>query len=1398
MMYSYSKEVKKLLLFICIGPPGCGKTFIGVKIVQLLLSLRPKLNKPILLLTYKNHALDEFLKHVLKFCEEGDLVRIGGRSKEPDLEPCNLQSIMKSMAEKKLFSKSLSDEIRGTRQIIEFLESDIKRKSFSFNSKGYLTKDGLIRDLTDGQLRSFLLQINLRESHSVYKVDDKKIDRSWIEDAIDDVSKRYGSLRSCLLESNPIFQRNDQNADLCYYIFTRALEAWLPDRQELWRMKELQTAFIRQNIETKSSDDEADDDDGCSDKDSEDEDYVNQLLEARMVSDGKDNHNEKERRKSGLVLFPKSCTRDEEEILIETTDFPSNLEASPAILTTENLWNLDKVRRWQFLYCILEEKASSITETFNHLLYDLQDLKLCKQELEMSKKIDILSTKKIIGMTITGASINHDLLHAVSPSVVIVEEAAEILEPSLLAALTSSTEHLILIGDHKQLRPQVNTYELCRNFQFDVSMMERLVESKFPFKFLRKQNRMRPEFSELLRDIYPDLEDNLTLVSENKPLKCIQKSMFFWNHEDPEKKDRTYTNIKEAERVVALAIYLLSNGCTPSEITVLAAYLGQTKLLRKMLKQEKRNRPELFLDIETIESEDGEDDENVKIESSIQVQTIDMYQGDENKYVLISLVRSNRHGAIGFLKEMNRRCVAQSRAKCGMYFVGNLTTLAESRGSCWHKFITTIIDLGCADYALPLQCSKHGEQSKYKAVNAESIYEIINNPTHLCNRPCGKLYPCEIPQHSCKKPCFPQHQHENCPATVLDKFPECGHTCNRKCRKKISEYICKTDVGVTLSCGHGVRKECHQRTCDILCFVPVSDTFPRCGHKAKRQCRTKIGDLSCEHQCEEMNSCGNHRCKQKCGKTHGHDHCPELIDYKFTKCGHPSPTKKKCSEEISASCNKLVYFIGKCEHHIEKKCHENESDVKCPVVPCGKMRSCGHPCNNACGDDCDQGDCQHCKATHTKKLSGFKKAAKKRVRQLEAKITKKHIPTFIVEEIHRTEPTAAEYMKVQDQVTKFIQPCHSWFPAITKIEKVTNLVLEKKFEEAKSRSFGSYIDTKFHGTSDEGVKGITENGFKLPDENPADGKRGMFGQGIYFATDSSKSAQIIYTKGSSKLLLCQVILGNSMVVHKANNQLNKKKLQEKKFDSIYAPRGCAVKNDEFVIFDPDQALPEYVIHFSASNNALPAFPKAPTSTPFSVTKIKASRTVNFDDPYEMYYSFAESHYRRMASKERSPSLRPGNSEITSIDIVINKDLEGKFEATKRYFKQEGISDDEILAYHGTDPANIDSILKDNLQLIHAKRQVYGRGNYFSEFPSISLRYGKGLLLCRILPGKEFVDSTLNVDIPEGFNSKKVRPQEDNSGASVTNLSGEMIIIENSDQILPFFVIHLASRPVDDI
>ena len=1296
------------------------------------------------------------------------MVRIGGRSKEPVLESCNLKNIQNSI----WCEKATRAEIQNTRTEIADIEAKIKKVSKKVEASSYLTQRSLVDELNEEQIRSLIVEAAWGSGPMIYIVGRRNVGKRWMKQLLDDVSQKYGSVKEFLYMARRIWiPKTNRDGTNCINVFRKVFRYWFPDVRELQRMRKFQAEFNLRIQSDKTTQEGASKEakDGDDDDDSGDEYHVKQLLETRTPAGARQEVNYDD-----LVLFHSTNTENRNDILVNISDYPPDMVVNSEIRSVNNLWSLDETQRLQFLYSILSEKTTSVYHKLNDLIKQLQNLKNRREELEITNKVEMLSKKKIIGVTITGASINHDLLHQIGPSVVIVEEAAEILEPSLLAALTPSTEHLILIGDHKQLRPQVDTYELCRNFQFDVSMMERLVESGFPFECLAKQNRMRPEFSALLEDIYPNLEDNLPLVSKNEPLKCVEKSMFFWYHDDPEKKDRTYTNVKETKRIIALVMYLLWNGVRPSDITVLAAYLGQTKLLRNMIKQEKTNHSKLFQEI---------DENGHEREGFVQVQTIDMYQGDENKYVIISLVRSNKENRIGFLNKMNRRCVAQSRAKCGMYFVGNLNTLRGAKDSCWPELINSMKVRDCVGDEFPLRCTKH-ITSKYNAMDGDNIWTVITNPTLLCKQLCGDFYPA-CGEHPCKKSCFPRHNHTVCPELVEDQFPDCGHDVKRRCPKKISDLLCQVIETVDLPCGHEGEKKCSQNVIAVICRIPVPATFPRCGHKTEKPCHVKIEKMKCQKPCQEMNSCGIHQCKDVCGESHGHEACSERIDYKFPNCDHPSPRKKKCSKEITWNCRYKVTFTGICGHEIQKQCHQSEGEVKCTVFPCGRLRKCGHPCTNACGDDCEKGECEDCLRVYRKKMKEFREAARKRVKDLKEKIEKKEIPNFSRDEIRGTGSTAAEYQKVKDQVLKFIEPCHNWFPTITKIEKVTNLELEKKFEAAKSRAFGDYIDTKFHGTSNEALEDIITNGFRMPepDHLPLK-KRNMYGQGIYFATDSSKSARNIYTKDSQKLLLCQVILGKSMTVEKADNTLNKKKLLHTKCDSVYAPRGTDVTNDEFVIFNPDQALPQYIIHFSSTNNVVPPSPTSLTTQSFLKKNMKASRSVNFQDPFEMYYNWAESHFRRMAVKSRLQQVT-----ISSIDIVINKDLEDKFETTRKKFQSQGIPDKEILAYHGTASTNIDSILKSNLQLSYAKRQAYGKGNYFSEFPAVSLGYGDGLLLCRILPGKEYVNST-NCDIPPGYNSKKVlQSQPTGDSAAAANASGDMIIIENSDQILPFFVIH---------
>ena len=139
--------------------------------------------------------------------------------------------------------------------------------------------------------------------------------------------------------------------------------------------------------------------------------------------------------------------------------------------------------------------------------------------------------------------------------------------------------------------------------------------------------------------------------------------------------------------------------------------------------------------------------------------------------------------------------------------------------------------------------------------------------------------------------------------------------------------------------------------------------------------------------------------------------------------------------------------------------------------------------------------------------------------------------------------------------------------------------------------------------------------------------------------------------------------------------------------------------------------------------------------------------------------------------------------MKSIQLVYNQVLENAFEAKKQEFTRKGIPNNEVFAFHGTPAQNVDSIVQTNLRYqnfptIHGK--AHGPGNYFSEFPDFSLGYGAGLILFRILPGREYVGSVL--DVPPGYETKKV--------GGNTQGFGQMLIIKDSAQFLPYAIYEL--------
>lgn len=202
----------------------------------------------------------------------------------------------------------------------------------------------------------------------------------------------------------------------------------------------------------------------------------------------------------------------------------------------------------------------------------------------------------------------------------------------------------------------MNCNYLFKFILLGISLFERMVMNDIQCHTLNVQHRMRPEISRLITPaIYPQLFDHES-VETFPNVTGMVKNVFFIDHNELEASagESSKKNVYEAKFLVQLAIYLIQNGYSPKEITILTAYLGQVAVI--MQERDCVEYPKI-------------DDVSVK--------SVDDFQGEENKIILLSLVRSNENSRIGFLATRNRVCVALSRAKEGLYIIGNMSQLAS-------------------------------------------------------------------------------------------------------------------------------------------------------------------------------------------------------------------------------------------------------------------------------------------------------------------------------------------------------------------------------------------------------------------------------------------------------------------------------------------------------------------------------------------------------------------------------------------------------------------------------------------------------------------------------------------------------------------------------------------------
>lgn len=647
-------------------------------------------------------------------------------------------------------------------------------------------------------------------------------------------------------------------------------------------------------------------------------------------------------------------------------------------------------REWEIQY------HRTIEQKLNRAIASHKSVQRQFDIVTMERDLRCLCSANIILLTTSGLARNLAMLRQLPSRILVCEEAGEVLEAHLLTTFLPSIEHAILIGDHQQLRPQIQNYDLAaansrgKQYSFDESMFERLVQppegiQSVPYSTLETQRRMTPSVSSLIREtLYPRLKDGEN-VKTYEEITGLRKRLFWLDHTQPEAARQSqadqvsHRNLYEVDMAVALVRHVVSQGVyKPEDIAVITPYLGQLQCLKQAL----GSAYAIVVDERDVESlekagiEDGppvdhEPDSNDDDEPAVKKQqisqtalihalrlaTIDNFQGEEAKLIILSLVRSNPQNNCGFLRTSNRINVALSRAKHGMVIIGNSQT-ASASVEMWAQVTDMLKADGNLGPSMELQCPRHPDA----AISVTTPDDFSKySPDGGCGRKCLDRLTCG---HKCPNMCHSEHLHNavECLEQCSRSLKGCDHSCPKPCGQSCPTR-CQIDVpdpDRTLPCGHtAMHLPCWQSQDlkSVKCMVRVDRTMPGCGHSVVEYCHIDVNSQGyrCRSKCEIRLPCG-HACKQFCQScttrsidpkdkskvkfVRGHGICQHRCGRSFTNCNH--------------SCQQLCHGEKPCSP-CNERCGNRCSHSQCPNI-------CSDPCRPCAIEDCDSG-CVHSRCT---------------------------------------------------------------------------------------------------------------------------------------------------------------------------------------------------------------------------------------------------------------------------------------------------------------------------------------------------------------------------------------------------------------------------------------------------
>ena len=256
----------------------------------------------------------------------------------------------------------------------------------------------------------------------------------------------------------------------------------------------------------------------------------------------------------------------------------------------------------------------------------------------------------------TNSSAALDSIAKTKFDVAIIDEASQSTIPSILIPIAKA-HRFILAGDHKQLPPTIISN---RAGELENTLFEELIK-RYPNKsqLLNVQYRMNKllmkfpnsEFynNSLKSDSSVDninINDMLDLEYDEEALLFMDTSNIENNRENHLKDSKSIINNLEAKIAINVANDYLTAGIDEEDIGIISPYADQVKIIQD--------------------------------KTPVEVKTVDGFQGREKEIIIISTVRSNYNGNIGFLSDLRRLNVAITRAKRKLIIIGNKNTLKNN------------------------------------------------------------------------------------------------------------------------------------------------------------------------------------------------------------------------------------------------------------------------------------------------------------------------------------------------------------------------------------------------------------------------------------------------------------------------------------------------------------------------------------------------------------------------------------------------------------------------------------------------------------------------------------------------------------------------------------------------